>query len=415
MNDADRSIMAVDQEKTIDNELISELRSDILSHIETLKLPSLTDNHNGSVTKESIRVSHSFQRTENLKRVYKAFSEKKRKRLLTHFANGSDVNPEAIDPELVMVESRQESGDLFRYASLLWSVPVSPGYGRRMRYLVRDRSNGKLIGIFALGDPVFNLRARDEWIGWDVNHRRANLVHLMDAYVLGSVPPYSYLLGGKLVASLIGSSEISQNFISKYNHSKGIISGEKKSPRLVLVTVTSALGRSSLYNRMKLRDNSTHGDGENILVELIRIGATQGFGHFQLSDELFERVRDLLVQEAHPYSSGHQYGQGPNWRLRVMRAGLKRLGLDKNLTRHGIQRDIYAMPLSPIFRDFLCSRTTDPELHRPSASSITSAALKRWVVPRAKRRPEYKQFRRKQILNLTGEENLNNSPRQLSF
>ena len=52
-------------------------------------------------------------------------------------------------------------GDLFRAATLLWSVPVSRGYGRRMRYLVMDESNNKLIGLFALGDPVFNLKSRD--------------------------------------------------------------------------------------------------------------------------------------------------------------------------------------------------------------------------------------------------------------
>ncbi len=34
-----------------------------------------------------------------------------------------------------------------------------------MRYLVYDRNNDKLIGIFALTDPVFNLRVRDAWIG----------------------------------------------------------------------------------------------------------------------------------------------------------------------------------------------------------------------------------------------------------
>ena len=66
-----------------------------------------------------------------------------------------------------------------------------------MRFLVRDRSNDKLIGIFALGDPVFNLKARDEWIGWDVNDRRDRLVHVMDAFVVGAVPPYAQLAQGR--------------------------------------------------------------------------------------------------------------------------------------------------------------------------------------------------------------------------
>ena len=81
--------------------------------------------------------------------------------LMQHFANGEDVHPDAIDPELIPVRGAGLNSELFRLATLLWSVPVSKGYGRRMRYLVRDRSNGKVIGVFGLTDPVFNLRARD--------------------------------------------------------------------------------------------------------------------------------------------------------------------------------------------------------------------------------------------------------------
>ena len=71
-----------------------------------------------------------------------------------------------------------------------------------MRFLVWDTENGKLIGILALGDPVFNLSARDHHIGWTSTQRKKRLVGVMDAYVLGAVPPYSSLLCGKLIACL---------------------------------------------------------------------------------------------------------------------------------------------------------------------------------------------------------------------
>jgi len=75
------------------------------------------------------------------------------------------VNVKRIHPVLEFVDS-QFKANLFRYASLLWGVPVSAGYGRRMRFPVLDEYNSKLIGLFALGDPVYNLRARDQWIDW---------------------------------------------------------------------------------------------------------------------------------------------------------------------------------------------------------------------------------------------------------
>jgi hypothetical protein len=63
-------------------------------------------------------------------------------------------------------------------------VPVSNGFGRRLRYLVWDNHNNKLIGIIAIGDPVFNLSVRDTLIDWDAKARGERLVNLMDAYVL---------------------------------------------------------------------------------------------------------------------------------------------------------------------------------------------------------------------------------------
>src|SRR5262249_30013567 len=47
--------------------------------------------------------------------------------------------------------------DLFRLASLTWAVPISNGFGRRLCYLVWEEHNDKLIGLIAIGDPVFNL------------------------------------------------------------------------------------------------------------------------------------------------------------------------------------------------------------------------------------------------------------------
>ena len=382
----------------IPDEEIWRLRADVLCQLKALELPSWAGRDNSiSLSKESIRAMHSTQRQENLQRELAALSRKSGE-LLQHFADGCEVRPEAIDPELVLVKSGDLTGDLFRFAALLWSVPVSKGYGRRMRYLVRDRSNGKLIGIFGLTDPVFNLRVRDEWIGWDVEQRRAGLVHVMDAYTVGAVPPYSYLLGGKLVASLMGSAEVGEAFGNRYAETRGQISKQHKAARLVLVTVTSALGRSSLYNRLRLLSGPNETGCSRVLIELVLLGSTEGYGHFHLSDPLFRRLRQLVKYKGHGYADAYQYGQGPNWRIRVSRVGLAMLNLDPDLLRHGIAREVYAMPLATNCCDFLCGRVDEIRLDRPSVQEISSAALKRWVLPRAARRPEYSAFERTEIL-----------------
>lgn len=251
-----------------------------------------------------------------------------------------------------------------------------------MRFLVIDQSNGKLIGIFALMDPVFNLRVRDDWIGWTVQQRKHRLASVMDAFILGAVPPYDQLLGGKLVASLVGSAEVSKAFDRKYGEAVGIISRESKYSQLALVTVTSALGRSSIYNRMKLPGS----------MELIRVGDTAGWGHFHVPGDIFLKMRRLLEMDGHRYAKGHGYGEGPNWRLRTIRQALKSIGLDEELLRHGISREVYCCPLAQNWREYLKGEVNECFSRRPSAREIASAALERWVIPRSQRRPEYRRW-----------------------
>ena len=310
--------------------------------------------------------------------------------LHTHFATGSEINPERIEPQLVPVVNSTNNANLFRVATSLWSVPVSAGYGRRMRFLVFDKQNGKLIGLFALMDPVFNLKVRDEWVGWTAEQRRRRLSSVMDAYVMGSVPPYSQLLGGKLIGSLVGSSEVSKVFEDRYGDSLGIISGERRNPRLSLVTVTSALGRSSIYNRLRLPG----------YVELSKIGNTSGWGHFHIPDHLVSKMRDLLHIDGHPYADGYRYGSGPNWRIRMIRQALKSIGFDGDLLRHGIPREVYCMPLAKNWREYLTEETDNVILERPSLSAISAAAKSRWIVPRSIRRPKYQEWTTQNTLEL---------------
>lgn len=376
--------------RTTRDRLAADLRKELESHIATLKLDALlAGNLTGDVRKAMIRTSHAHQRSDLMQRERLALGPQVA-RLLSYFADGAEIQPELIDPVLVPVVSGQETALLFRVATALWSVPVSKGYGRRIRFLVMDKANSRLIGVIALGDPVFNLRVRDDWIRWTVGRRKLRLVNVMDAYVLGAVPPYSQLLGGKLVCSLLGSREISDYFEEKYAAATGIISNKQRAPKLALVTVTSALGRSSLYNRMVLPG----------LVQLHRVGVTEGWGHFHVPDSLFRRMRELLDLDGHAYADGHQFGDGPNWRIRVIRECLGRIDMDPNLLRHGISREVYAMPLAENWREFLRGKTKDCILRRPSVDEISGAARGRWIVPRAIRRPEYKAWTRSDTLQL---------------
>lgn len=332
-----------------------------------------------SDSKDTLRSMHRAQRASKLDSEA-AFIAKNWPRLKCHFAAGGDLVPARIQPELELIDSDSWQSNLFRLASLTWSVPVSQGYGRRMRFLVWDRHNDKLIGLIALGDPVFNLRVRDKYIGWNSNDRKDRLVGMLDAFVLGSIPPYSRLLGGKLVAALIRSVEIRDAFRAKYHNSKGIISKSRKHANLLAVTTTSALGRSSVYNRVKL----------GATEYLKQLGFTEGWGHFHVPDEIFEDVLAYLRRRRHSYAKGFKFGDGPNWRLRALRLAMGLVGLRPELLRHGVRREVFISELASNARDVLSGKRKRPKYDDLlSVNQIAQLAKERWILPRAERCPDF--------------------------
>jgi Domain of unknown function (DUF4338) len=343
-------------------------------------------------SKDSFRRLHGAQLRERLDSE-RSFIAKQWPLLKCHFANGNQINPADVSPRLEAIQGDTWQSDLFRFAALTWSVPVSQGYGRRRRFLVWDDSNDKLIGLVGLADPVFNLAARDRYIGWAADDRRKRLAHMLDANVLGAVPPYNALLGGKLIAALVGTKEVRDAFAEKYSGVRGVISGEVKPATLVMVTTASALGRSSVYNRLRLREYRLFQS----------VGYTSGWGHFHIPNRLFASMRDYLETQGHPYANNHQYGDGPNWRLRAVRECLRMLGLNTDWLHHGIAREVFACELAKNARSFLAGRSKRPRYEGlPTVDDIAAAARSRWLEPRALRRPGFADWSREELLALLG-------------
>lgn len=334
----------------------------------------------GKDVKVWIRSRHSTQRTSLLERM-RPFLEQHEEALLEQFAAGQEVDPRAIAPAVVEVRSEADVR-LFRYAALHWSVPVSGGFGRRTRFLLKDQQNGKLIGIFVLSDPVYNLSCRDKVIGWTDRQKRRQLYRVLDASVLGAVPPYSYLLGGKLVALATLSSQTLDLVERKYRGRKTVIKKRILSPRPVLITTTSALGRSSIYNRLAL-------DGRRFYEA---IGWTKGYGHFQLPEELFDRLLRVLDTAQVRKARSYAFGNGPSWKLRTLRVGLEFLGLDPALQRHGIRREVFIAPTASNWRAMLLGEQSHARWFHDDLEELAARFRERWAVPRSHRAPEYRAF-----------------------
>jgi hypothetical protein len=305
-------------------------------------------------------------------------------KLIQRIASGSEIDPHSMAPRLVEVQRGSDDELLFRYASLHWSIPTSSGYGRRLRFLVEDASNGKLIGLFGLCDPVFSVAARDAWIGWDFHSRRKRLRNVLEAFILGAVPPYSMLLAGKLVAMLCTSDEVRAAFRRKYGSGASVINHAEADGRLAMIATTSALGRSSIYNRVAFGNRKL----------LLPVGYTSGWGEFHFSNGAYSRIREYAEAHCEQTAKNKSWGEGFRNRREVVQRVLSDIGLSDRWMNHGIRRELFVMPLAKNAREFLRGERTRLRWYHQSSETLAAYFRERWLLPRASRRRDYMEYSR---------------------
>ena len=335
------------------------------------------------LSKEGLRRLHQTAVTHKLERS-KPGLIRHEENLIQSIASGGEIVPEKIQPVLVEVQPRSREELLFRYATLHWSIPVSSGYGRRLRFLVIDGHNEKLMGVIGLGDPIFSLGKRDSWIGWSKEDRQERLHHVMDAFVLGAVPPYSLLLCGKLVAMLAASNQVREAFLRKYSGNSSVIRQRTLPSQLVSLTTASALGRSSIYNRLKFR-------GREMFHS---VGYTQGSGEFHFANGLYAALHNYAVQHCEPTAKHVHWGTGFRNRREIVKKCLPRLGYSSDWLYHGVKREVFVIPLAENARQVLRGEEIEPVWYDQSADELFEWFRDRWLLRRAKWDHRFSEFER---------------------
>lgn len=291
-----------------------------------------------------------------------------------NLAHGRDVLKSPITPRFEVCRT-QKARDLFRMYRYYWSSPYSEYVGRRIRLLIRDDGikGSPVIGIAALGSSIIHIPDRDNWIGWDLKTRTNRIIFMMDAYVLGALPPYNHLLGGKLMAYLLASNELRSIFSQKYTGVTTIIK-ERQAQDMVLIVTTSLYGRnSSQYNRLKY--------GNQLLYQ--PIGETAGFGTLHISNDTFRAMRQLLVESDRDIS--HVFGNGANWRLRVIKRACELMGMDsETILNHSFKRGLFAVTLAHNWQEFLNGDELVPNYRDLPMNDLVNHWKDRWFEMRKK-------------------------------
>lgn len=288
-----------------------------------------------------------------------------------NLADGDEVWRSEITPVIEICQT-QSQFDIFRIFRYYWSSPYSEYVGRRLKLIIRDSAlpSKPIIGIAALGSSIIHIPDRDNWIGWDKSTRTNNLVYTMDAYVVGALPPYNHLLGGKLISYVIASNEVREIYRQKYKDAVTNIA-KRTVNDIACIFTTSLYGKSSQYNRIRFNDNTLYN----------HIGETKGYGTLHLTDETFNAMRELLVHKG--ISVTNRFGDGPIWRMRVIRTAADILGFDADfLLKHSFQRAIYVTPLATNYKEFLQGKSQQLDYCNYPLSSLIQYWRNRWLINR---------------------------------
>jgi hypothetical protein len=194
-------------------------------------------------------------------------------------------------------------------------------------------------------------------------------------------------LGGKLAALLALSREPAQVYYERYAGQPSEIGSQMagrpvvRPAELVALTTTSfyAIG-SSQYERLKLPDGTRWRTA----------GSTRGHGTIQFSSKTSELMQALVRAETGQGLNTATFGEGPSERLRKVRDGLSRLGVDESaLMKHGMPRKVFVAELDPGATRPGGRNSARPwRLAGPTVADIAEFWRTRWLGPRIARMPE---------------------------
>ena len=237
--------------------------------------------------RESKRDAHKFAKAERIAQ-QEDFITKNIELIREHFINEREIEIDKIKPRLIEVEAGTKWETIFRWWNLVWwSLPHEQAYGRQMRFVVWDDYHKSPIGLIGLQSPILSWSVRDSFLGITAEGRDFWVNQSMSAQRLGSLPPYNYLRGGKLVASLMTADVVRKKFEAKYAGKKTLIKGRILPAKLLFLTTTGAFGKSSVYSRLKFNEQ-----------EVARfIGYTKGMGSFHIPNTIYEDLMSFLKRK----------------------------------------------------------------------------------------------------------------------
>ena len=211
--------------------------------------------------------------------------------------------------------------------------------------------------------------------------------NIADLSVCGAIPPYNHLLGGKLIALSTFSRELHRAYHERYKSSvseiTSFIAGKKiyRPTNLEAITTTSMYGRSSQYNRIKLKKEQYPSLKRDIQWE--PIGFTKGKGVFHFTDETSKLLNEYFQFEEDYRHVNNVFGEGTSPKMRKLKTSLIMLGFNaEEMIEHGQEREFFAAIQSEKSKENLFFGKKSKLTEKSKIKDLGQAWLNRWVVKR---------------------------------
>ena len=269
---------------------------------------------------------------------------------------------ERVSPKIVIARDKDSNVRWNIYRHFVSSAVNYATPGRYIKFLVVDdsQSDKLVLGVGAISSDFSALVKRDDFIGWTKEQREGGkLKNTAIGSTIVATQPFGFNFnGGKLIAALITSQEIRDEWQSRHGD---VLAG---------MTTTSLFGTPSMYDR---------------IAQWKRLGQTTGSFPIQPRLDIYNRWKAFL-KASRSYELKQVLKEDENGRAQVTQCKqkiiamiFKAAGLNISDFEHGHRRGVYFASFFENTNDFLCGKVTEADLRpKPLFQETVQQITDRW-------------------------------------
>jgi len=251
----------------------------------------------------------------------------------------------SIEPIVEPVEqgNAKANEDWIITRRLIHSMEFTANPGRNVKFYVKDKVSGKVLGMICLGSDVTSLGVRDELIGWTKENKfkEGKLNHTAIGTTICCVQPLGFnMLGGKLVAQMVTSNVVRDTWKKLYGQT------------LVGISTTALYGIHSMYNG---------------IPQWKTLGETKGKISLKPDDTFYDTwhqwIKDNKREEYDSKVGVRANGQPVTGiKQKIIQMIYKELDIKRAKYEHGFKRGCYFANIYQNGKEFLRSEINEDQL-----------------------------------------------------